>query len=56
MPNVKMHTGCNCYACRKGRDKRVRKIFHKMARKKQKQQLKNNGEVVDVDISIGYTD
>lgn len=56
MINIKMHTGCSCYQCRKGRDKRVRKIYHRKLRKKQKRQIKRLGDIKDVIISIGYTD
>ena len=56
MVNTKMHTGCSCYQCRKGRDKRVRKIYHHRLRKRQKRQLKKLGDIKDVIISIGYTD
>ena len=56
MVNAKMHTGCSYYQCRKGRDKRVRKIYHHKLRKRQKRQLKKLGDIKDVIISIGYTD
>lgn len=54
--NSRMHTGCSCYYCRKGRNKVVRRLFNKQRRLRHKQQLKNKGDIIDVDKSIWYTD
>lgn len=54
--NSKMHTGCNCPYCARGRDKRVRALFHRKLRKIHKQQLKKTDDIIDPTISIGYTD
>lgn len=56
MPRMRIHTGCGCSMCRAGRDKNTRQEFHRKVRHRQKQQLKNKGEVIDIDMSIGYTD
>lgn len=40
----------------KGRNKMVRKTYHRKLRKKQKRQIKKLGDIKDVVISIGYTD
>ena len=56
MINAKMHTGCSCYHCRRGRNKMVCKTYHRKLRGKQKRQLKKLGDIKDVVISIGYTD
>ena len=52
----RMHTGCGCKRCRAGRDKSIRTFFHRMLRRKQKQQLKKTDDITDVNKSIGYTD
>lgn len=54
--NIKLHTGCNCFHCRKGRNKRVRKFYTRKMRKLYKRQLKRYGDIIDAVISIGYTD
>lgn len=54
--NIKMHTGCGCYHCRKGRNKQCRREFQRKLRQLQKRQLKKTGEIIDATISIGYTD
>lgn len=53
---VRMHTGCQCYMCRHGRNKPVRRTFNRKLRHKHKQELKNKGEIINVNLSIGYTD
>lgn len=54
--NQKIHTGCSCTQCRRGKNKQVRTTFHRGLRHRQKQQLKNKGDIIDVNKSIGYTD
>lgn len=54
--NIKMHTGCGCMFCRHGRNAQVRREFHRKLRKRQKQELKNKGDIVTQNKSIGYTD
>lgn len=54
--NSRTHTGCSCHYCRRGRSKVIRKRFNKRRRLRHKQQLKNKGDIIDVDKSIGYTD
>ncbi len=53
---VKMHTGCSCWYCRHGRNRIVRREFQRKMRHLHKKELKNKGEVVNVNLSIGYTD
>ena len=52
----KIHTGCSCKRCSIGKDKKTRRQFHRSLRNKQKQEIKKFGEIINVDISIGYTD
>jgi len=52
----KIHTGCGCKRCGSGRDKETRNIFHRMMRRLYKKQLQKDGEITDVNKSIGYTD
>jgi len=52
----KIHTGCSCKRCKTGKNKIVRKMFHKLIRRTHKSELKKNGEIITVDKSIGYTD
>lgn len=54
--NQRMHTGCSCKLCRRGKDKRTRRIFMRKLRQRQKRQLKRFGDIIDVTLSIGYTD
>lgn len=54
--NQRMHTGCSCKHCRRGRDKRTRRIFMRKLKQRQKRQLKRFGGIIDVTLSIGYTD
>lgn len=54
--NSRMHTGCPCWRCRQGRNKVVRREFSKRRRLRHKRQLRKFGDIIDVDISIGYTD
>lgn len=56
MINQRIHTGCGCTLCSRGRNKAVRRVFHRMLRRKQKQELKRNGDITNVNLSIGYTD
>ena len=53
---VRSHTGCSCYYCRKGRNSVVRREFQRKMRHLHKKELKNKGEIVNVHLSIGYTD
>jgi hypothetical protein len=52
----RMHTGCSCQRCSAGKTKSIRAIFHRMLRRKQKQELKKTDDIINVDKSIGYTD
>lgn len=54
--NIKMHTGCDCYYCRRGRNKQIRKEYTRKIRRLHKKQLKKFGEIIDPVLSIGYTD
>lgn len=54
--NSRMHTGCPCWYCRRGRTKAIRRQFSKRHRLRHKQQLKRWHDIIDVDVSIGYTD
>lgn len=54
--NSRIHTGCSCWYCRRGRNKAVRRTFSKKRRLRHKQQLKRLQDIIDVDVSIGYTD
>lgn len=54
--NQRMHTGCSCYHCRRGRDKQTRRLFTRKLRRRQKRQLKRFGDIIDATLSIGYTD
>ena len=54
--NVKLHTGCSCIHCRGGKNKVVRKLYHRKLRRLQNKQLRQTGDVKDATISIGYTD
>ena len=53
---MRMHTGCCCSSCKRGRTKKLRKVFHKLIRRRQKMELKKDMEVKTVSMSIGYTD
>lgn len=52
----RIHTGCSCFMCRRGRTKWFRRTFHRMMRKFYKTQLQKQEDVLVVDKSIGYTD
>ena len=54
--NIRMHTGCGCWLCKRGRDKKTRALFHRKLRKLQKRQLKKDKDITDATVSIGYTD
>lgn len=54
--NQRMHTGCSCKLCRRGMKKQHRREFHRKLRQRQKRQLKRFGDIIDVTLSIGYTD
>lgn len=54
--NARMHTGCGCYHCRRGRNKQTRKEYTRKIRRLHKKQLKKFGEIIDPVLSIGYTD
>lgn len=56
MIQQKIHTGCHCKQCRRGKDKITRGIFHRMMRRFYKKQLQTEGEILAVNKSIGYTD
>lgn len=52
----RMHTGCSCQRCSNGKDKPIRKQFHRLVRRIQKMQLRRDNDITDVDKSIGWTD
>ena len=55
----KIHTGCSCKRCRSGKSGKhnwIRKYYHRMMRRIYKRELKNKGEITNVNKSIGYTD
>ena len=54
--NSRIHTGCSCWHCRHGRNKAVRRQFSRKRRFRHKQQLKKLQDIIDIDVSIGYTD
>lgn len=56
MLQQKIHTGCSCKQCRRGKDKTTRGFFHRMMRRFYKKQIQKQGEITDVNKSIGYTD
>lgn len=56
MIRQRIHTGCKCKLCRKGRTKLVRRIFHKSVRYRLKIELQKVGELININSSIGYTD
>lgn len=52
----RMHTGCSCTQCTRGKNKKTRRLFHRMLRRKQKQEIKKSNDITTVNKSIGYTD
>lgn len=56
MLNQRIHTGCSCQACKRGKDKETRAEYHRKLRRKQKRELKQNQELDTISPSIGYTD
>lgn len=54
--NQRIHTGCRCKLCRGGMKKQYRREFHRKLRQRQKRQIKRFGDIIDVTLSIGYTD
>lgn len=52
----RIHTGCHCYYCRKGRNHAVRRVFHRKVRHTQKRELQRHCDIITANMSIGYTD
>lgn len=52
----RMHTGCKCRRCKRGRDKYTRRTFHRKVGQTQKREIEKYGDVINLNISIGYTD
>lgn len=56
MVRQRIHTGCSCPQCRRGKNREVRQAFARKLRRRQKVQLLPLGDIRDVDMSIGHTD
>lgn len=55
-PDIRLRTHTGCHYYKKGRNKAVRREFHRKVRHRHKQELKNRGDIINVNLSIGYTD
>lgn len=51
-----IHTWCNCFQCKAWKTKKVRRLFHKTVRAKQKEELRKYWEIINSNYSIWYTD
>ncbi len=50
---VPMHTGCSCRYCHVGKDSRTRREFIRKLRRSYKRELKQNGDITNINLSIG---